>query len=148
MAMQTEDAGLTQDFVLPIASLSAVSSPGIAYVSFTRDEPEDYATATFQCTLQFVSKELDPSTGEPEAEGYEDEYQIEEVELSAGGDYIVPSYTAFGAEWDRLKAGPSVTETFGLGASVESLKGGSSVWCLPFFTHPLPQLRATRLSRC
>ncbi|KAJ7805178.1 coatomer subunit gamma [Mycena olivaceomarginata] len=122
MAMQTEDTGLTQDFVLPIASLSAVSSPGIAYVSFTRDEPEDYATATFQCTLQFVSKELDPSTGEPEAEGYEDEYQIEEVELSAGGDYIVPSYTAFGAEWDRLKAGPSVTETFGLGASVESLK--------------------------
>ncbi|KAF8211750.1 adaptin N terminal region-domain-containing protein [Mycena galopus ATCC 62051] len=122
MAMQTEDAGLTQDFVLPIASLSAVTSPGIAYVSFTRDAPEDYATATFQCTLQFVSKELDPSTGEPEAEGYEDEYQIEEVELSAGGDYIVPSYAAFGAEWDRLKAGPSMTETFGLGTSVESLK--------------------------
>ncbi|KAF7325415.1 Coatomer subunit gamma [Mycena venus] len=122
MAMQTEDAGLTQDFVLPIESLSAVTSPGIAYVSFTRDEPEDYATATFQCTLQFVSKELDPSTGEPEADGYEDEYQIEEVELSAGGDYIVPSYAAFGAEWDRLKAGPSVTETFGLGTSVESLK--------------------------
>ncbi|KAJ6520303.1 coatomer subunit gamma [Mycena sanguinolenta] len=122
MAMQTEDAGLTQDFVLPITSLSAATSPGIAYVSFTRDEPEDYATATFQCTLQFVSKELDPSTGEPEAEGYEDEYQIEEVELSAGGDYIVPSYAAFGAEWDRLKAAPSVTETFGLGASVESLK--------------------------
>ncbi|KAK7063804.1 coatomer subunit gamma [Favolaschia claudopus] len=122
MAMQTEDEGLSQEFVLPINSLSAASSPGVAYVSFVRDEPEDYATATFQCTLQFVSKELDPSTGEPEAEGYEDEYQIEEVELSAGGDYIIPSYAAFGAEWDRMKAGPSVTETFGLGASVESLK--------------------------
>jgi len=122
VAMQTEDTGLTQDFVLPIASLSAATSPGIAYVSFTRDAPEDYVTATFQCTLQFVSKELDPSTGEPEAEGYEDEYQTEEVELSAGGDYIVPSYAAFGPEWDRLKAGPSVTETFGLGTSVESLK--------------------------
>lgn len=123
MAMQTEESGLTQDFVLPIASLSAVTSPGVAYVSFTRDVPEEYAIASFQCTLQFVSKELDPSTGEPEEEGYEDEYQIEEVELSAGGDYIVPSYAAFGAEWDRLKAGPSVTETFGLGPSVESLKG-------------------------
>ncbi|KAJ7110306.1 coatomer subunit gamma [Mycena crocata] len=122
MSMQTEDAGLTQDFALPIASLSAASSPGVAYVAFTRDEPEEYAIASFQCTLQFVSKELDPSTGEPEAEGYEDEYQIEEVELSAGGDYIIPSYAAFGAEWDRLKAGPSVTETFGLGSSVESLK--------------------------
>ncbi|KAJ7508610.1 coatomer subunit gamma [Mycena galericulata] len=122
MAMQTEDTGLTQDFMLPIASLSAATSPGIAYVSFTRDEPEEYAIASFQCMLQFVSKELDPSTGEPEAEGYEDEYQIEEVELSAGGDYIIPSYAAFGAEWDRLKGGPSVTETFGLGSSVESLK--------------------------
>ncbi|KAJ7750352.1 coatomer subunit gamma [Mycena metata] len=122
MAMQTEDTGLTQEFVLPIASLAATTSPGIAYVSFTRDAPEDYATATFQCTLQFVSKELDPSTGEPEAEGYEDEYQIEEVELSAGGDYIVPSYVQFGAEWDRLKGGPSATETFGLGTAVESLK--------------------------
>ncbi|KAJ6623136.1 coatomer subunit gamma [Mycena sp. CBHHK59/15] len=122
MVMQTEDTGLTQDFILPIASLSAATSPGIVYVSFTCDEPEEYAIASFQCTLQFVSKELDPSTGEPEAEGYEDEYQIEEVELSAGGDYIVPSYVAFGAEWDRLRAGPSVTETFGLGTSVESLK--------------------------
>ncbi|KAJ7044941.1 coatomer subunit gamma [Mycena alexandri] len=122
MAMQTEDTGLTQEFVLPIASLSAATSPGIAYVSFTRDAPDDYATATFQCTLQFVSKELDPSTGEPEAEGYEDEYQTEEVELSAGGDYIVPSYVQFGAEWDRLKGGPSATETFGLGTAVESLK--------------------------
>ncbi|KAJ7492160.1 adaptin N terminal region-domain-containing protein [Mycena latifolia] len=122
MSMQTEDSGLTQDFVLPIASLSAATSPGVAYVSFTRDEPEEYAMASFQCTLQFVSKELDPSTGEPEAEGYEDEYQIEEVELSAGGDYIIPSYAAFGAEWDRLKGAPSVTETFGLGTSMESLK--------------------------
>ncbi|KAJ7103074.1 adaptin N terminal region-domain-containing protein [Mycena belliarum] len=122
MAMQTEDSGLTEDFVLPIPSLSAATSPGIVYVSFTRDEPEEYAIASFQCTLQFVSKELDPTTGEPEADGYEDEYQIEEVELSAGGDYIVPSYTTFGAEWDRLKAGPSLTETFGLGTSMESLK--------------------------
>ncbi|KAJ7201310.1 coatomer subunit gamma [Mycena pura] len=122
MAMQTEDTGLTQDFVLPLDSLTAASSPGIAYVSFTRDQPEDYAVASFQCTLQFISKELDPTTGEPEADGYEDEYQLEEVELSAGGDYIVPSYASFGAEWDRMKGAPSVTETFGLGASVDGLQ--------------------------
>ncbi|CAK5264828.1 unnamed protein product [Mycena citricolor] len=120
--MQSEDSGLTQDFILPIPSLTAATSPGICYVSFTRDDPEEYAVASFQCTLQFVSKELDPTTGEPEEEGYPDEYQIEEVEVSAGGDYIVPSYASFGAEWDRLKAGPSVTETFGLGTSVDGLK--------------------------
>ncbi|KAF7302572.1 Coatomer subunit gamma [Mycena chlorophos] len=123
VAMSSEEgSGLTQDFILPIPSLTAANSPGIVYVSFTRDEPDDYVTATFPCTLQFVSKEMDPSTGEPEEEGYEDEYQLEEVEVSAGGDYIVPSYASFGAEWDRMKGGPSVTETFGLGASVDGLK--------------------------
>lgn len=78
--------------------------------------------ASFQCTLKFISKELDPSTGEPEEEGYEDEYQLEEVELSAGGDYIIPSYVTFGAEWDRLRSGPNATETFALSA-MDSLKG-------------------------
>ena len=76
---------------------------------------------SFACTLKFVSKGVDPSTGEPEEEGYEDEYQVEEIELSAS-DYIVPSYATFGSEWDRLKGAPSVTETFALSA-MESLKG-------------------------
>ena len=80
---------------------------------------------SFACTLKFVSKEVDPSTGEPEEEGYEDEYQVEEIELSAS-DYIVPSYATFGSEWDRLKGAPSVTETFALSA-MESLKGTLSL---------------------
>lgn len=117
----SEDSGLAEDFIIPLPSLSAVTSPGIVYVSFTRETPEEYATASFQCTLKFVSKELDPSTGEPEDEGYEDEYQLEEVELGAG-DYIVPSYLTFSSEWDRLRSGATATETFALSA-MESLKG-------------------------
>lgn len=116
-----EDSGLTEDFIIPIPALSA-NSPGIVYVSFTRNAPEDYATASFQCVLKFISKEVDPSTGEPEAEGYEDEYQLEEVELAAGGDYIIPSYSNFSSEWDRLRTGASMTETFTL-SSMESIKG-------------------------
>jgi coatomer protein complex subunit gamma len=122
MSPQSEDYGLTEDFIIPLPSLTASSSPGIVYVSFTRESPQEYALASFQCLLKFVSKELDPSTGEPEEEGYEDEYQLEEVELSAGGDYIVPSYTAFSAEWDRLRGGATATETFALSA-MDSLKG-------------------------
>lgn len=118
----SEDCGLVEDFITQIPALTAVTSPGIVYNSFTREVPENYATGSFQCTLKFVSKELDPSTGEPEEEGYEDEYQLEEVELSAGGDYIVPSYATFGSEWDRLKTAPNATETFALSA-MESLKG-------------------------
>ena len=130
MVPQSEEIGLVEDFIIPLPSLAAANSPGIVYVSFTREDPDIYAVASFQCTLKYISKEVDPSTGVPEDDGYEDEYQIEEVELSAGGDYIVPSYVSFGSEWDRLRSAPSATETFAL-TSMESLKGNiicSFVW--------------------
>ena len=96
-------------------------------MSFTRDDPTQYALGSFQCTLKFVTKEVDPSSGEPEEEGYDDEYQLEEVELVAGGDYIIPSYASFEAESKRLKGAANATETFALSA-MESIKGklGSS----------------------
>ena len=115
------DSGLTEDFIIPVPALTTATSPSIVYVSFTRDSPEEYVQASFQCILKFVSKELDPSTGEPEEEGYEDEYQVEETELAAA-DYIIPSYVTFASEWDRMRGGVSLTETFSLPA-MESLKG-------------------------
>ncbi|KAL9716375.1 coatomer subunit gamma [Leucoagaricus gongylophorus] len=121
MQPTSENSLLAEDFIIPLPSLTTATSPNIVYVSFTRNDPEQYALASFQCTLKFISKELDPSTGEPEEEGYEDEYQLEEVELTAGGDYIIPSYATFGAEWDRLRSGPNATETFALSA-MDSLK--------------------------
>jgi len=121
MQPQTDEGGLVEDFIIPLPALTASTSPGIVYVSFTRQDPALYVIASFQCTLKYISKELDPSTGAPEEEGYEDEYQVEEVELSAGSDYIVPSYSSFGSEWDRLRSAPSATETFALSA-MESLK--------------------------
>lgn len=121
-----EDSNLTDDFTMPIPSLQSSTSPGIVYVSFTRDDPDAYQVASFQCVLKFVSKEVDPSTGEPEEEGYEDEYQLEDLELSAA-DYITPTYVTFTSEWDRLRGGVSVTETFSLPA-MESLKGNRAAF--------------------
>lgn len=147
VAMQPNDSGLTEDFILPVESLSHENSPQIVYVSFTRDSPEDYVLGSFGCTLKFISKEVDPTSGVPEEEGYEDEYQLEEVELGAGSDYIVPSYAAFAAEWDKMKeAGVSSTETFAL-SSMGSLKGqlirfaGSK---RELTQHPLSRLRLPR----
>lgn len=112
-------SGLTEDFLTSLPSLASSNSPGIVYASYTKNE--SYPVASFHCALKFVSKELDPSTGEPEEEGYDDEYQLEEVELSAGGDYIIPNYVTFGSEWDRLRSSSVATETFAL-SSMESLK--------------------------
>lgn len=122
VVMQSQsDSGLTEDFIIPLPTLSQQTSSGIVYVSFSRNSPEEYTLASFQCVLKFVSKEVDPSTGEPEEEGYEDEYQLEETELVAG-DYIVPSYATFSSEWDRLRDGATATDTFALSA-MESMKG-------------------------
>jgi coatomer protein complex subunit gamma len=118
----SSDAPLTEDFIIPLPSLTPAASPGIVYVSFTREEPADYTLASFACTLKFISKEVDPTSGEPDQEGYDDEYQLEEVELGAGGDYIVPSYAAFATEWETLKGKATATETFALGA-MDSIKG-------------------------
>ncbi|KZV84297.1 Coatomer, gamma subunit [Exidia glandulosa HHB12029] len=117
----TDETGLTPLGSTSIPLLTAAASPQIAYVSFQRDDPVEYPLGTFQCTLKFVSKEVDPSSGEPEEEGYPDEYQLEEVELGASGDYILPSYVNFNSEWEKMKAGPSQTETFAL-SEMESIK--------------------------
>lgn len=77
------DCGLTEDFIIPINSLTTQIGQAPVYVSFTRENPQEYAAGSFGCTLKFVSKEVDPSNGQPEEEGYDDEYQVEELDLGA-----------------------------------------------------------------
>ncbi|PWN48580.1 Coatomer, gamma subunit, partial [Violaceomyces palustris] len=115
------EAGLTEDFILDVPSLSASSPSGSVYVSFTRSGGStDFAQAALQNTLRFVSKEVDPSSGEPEEEGYDDEYQTEDLELGVA-DYVTPCYANFSQEWDKLASASSATETFALTA-LDSLK--------------------------
>jgi len=116
----SDDTGLTPLGSMAIPLLTSSTSPQPVYVSFARDDSAEYALGSFTCTLKFVSKEVDPSSGEPEDEGYPDEYNLEDVELGAS-DYIVPTYTNFSADWEKLKSGSSATETFAL--NQESIKG-------------------------
>ncbi|CAE7122410.1 unnamed protein product [Rhizoctonia solani] len=111
----SEETGalFTEDFIIPIPSLSTSSPSGTVYVSHTRVDPSSYSLGSFSCTLKFVSKEVDPTSGEPEEDGYEDEYNLEDVEVSAG-DWIRGSFVVFASEWDKLEH--EVVETFSLGA--------------------------------
>lgn len=123
----SEETELEEDFIIPVPSL-APNTTGVVYVSFSRTDSRAYATGSFVNTLKFISKEVDPESGEPEEDGYDDEYQIEELEVGAG-DYIVPSYAAFATEWDRLRSGATAQETFALTA-LNSLKSESCQSCL------------------
>ncbi|WFD42574.1 coatomer subunit gamma [Malassezia psittaci] len=118
------EAGLEELFILPIAQLSTTTPSGTAYVALKRDMSMPFPLATLSNTLRFISKEVDPASGEPEDEGYQDEYQTEELELSVS-DYIQPTEVNFAAIWDELEPDASVTETFALTA-LESLDAACS----------------------
>ncbi|PUU80135.1 adaptin N terminal region-domain-containing protein [Tuber borchii] len=115
--------GLEEDFIIPVPKL-ATQEVGTIYVSFKRTgEEPNYAITTFANVLKFTSKEIDPSTGEPEDQGFEDEYQVEDLELT-GGDYVIPSFAgSFGNVWEQVgAAGSEVTETFSLGTGVKGIQ--------------------------
>lgn len=87
---QPEDENLTEDFIIPISKLDP-HSQGVVYVSFSTPENNIFSTS-FSNTLSFVTKECDPTTFEPFSdEGFQDEYEIEDLALTPG-DYLIPTY--------------------------------------------------------
>ena len=136
------ETGLEEDFIIPVLKL-AQDEPGVIYVSFKRTSEEGYPTCSFTNVLKFTSKEIDPATGEPEEEGYEDEYQVEDLELVTG-DYVVPAFAgSFDNIWEQVgAAGEEATETYSLGIDLKGVQGSFSLHP-PKITHFLPRLLTT-----
>lgn len=72
--------GIKIESVVPLESLS-FGTAGSTFVCIRRnaqnsDGSINIITGSLPNTLKFVSKEIDPSTGEPDANGYEDDYQV------------------------------------------------------------------------
>ncbi|KAF2788621.1 coatomer subunit gamma [Melanomma pulvis-pyrius CBS 109.77] len=111
---EDSDVQLEEEFIIPAPKL-VTNEPGTVYVSFKRLETESqYIATSFTNVLKFTSKEIDPSTNEPEdGEGYDDEYQIEDLDLN-GADYVVPAYAgSFDNVWEQAN-GDSAVETLQL----------------------------------
>ena len=85
-----EASPLDDEFIIPASALKT-DEPGVVYVSFSR--PADkFVAASFTNVLKFTLKEIDPTTSEPEESGYEDEYQVEDLDFS-GADYVLPAFS-------------------------------------------------------
>jgi len=52
-------------------------------------------SSTFTCTLKFVVKDCDPNTGEPDDDGYEDEYVVCFLCLSVAFTVFVKLFLLF-----------------------------------------------------
>ena len=108
-----ESSELEDEFFIP-APLLKPDEPGTAYVSFKRPEGEAFTVATFTNVLKFTLREIDPATGEPEDGGDDDEYQVEELELT-GADYILPAFAgSFDTVWSSLNGAHEAEETLSL----------------------------------
>lgn len=89
------------------------NSTGSTYVVYQFD-PSEYPTGAFNCTLKFKVKDVDTTTGDVEEEGYDDEYQLEDVEFSVS-DYVQPSFCLnFTREWETIGQDNEVVEMFEL----------------------------------
>lgn len=117
-----DDESLEEDFTIPLAKLPT-NEPGTVFVSFKKSPEVAYPVTSFTNVLKFTSKEIDPASGEPDETGYEDEYQVEDLELT-GSDYVNPAFAgSFDHAWEQTGAnGEEASETLQL-SSTKSIAG-------------------------
>jgi coatomer protein complex subunit gamma len=123
VATPAEEDELEEAFILQSERLGT-DEPGKVYVAFQKVNGEGSLPVTsFSNVLKFTSKEIDPSTGEPEETGYDDEYEISEFDLT-GSDYIIPTFASnFNHLWEQIGAsGEEAEETLQL-SGMKSIAG-------------------------
>ncbi|OTA62860.1 Coatomer, gamma subunit [Hypoxylon sp. EC38] len=115
VATPSDEEELEEIFIIQAEKLPT-DEPGKIYVAFKKVNGEgSLPTATFSNILKFTSKEIDPTTNEPEETGYEDEYEVSDFELS-GSDYVIPTFASnFNHVWEQVgAAGEEAEETMQL----------------------------------
>jgi len=79
--------------------------------------PEDLTelVTSSAATLKFTVKDCDPATGEPDSdEGYDDEYQLEDLDITVA-DYVQRVMKGnFGSAWEELGEGNELEDTYSL----------------------------------
>jgi len=113
--------GASVESVVPLASLP-YGAPGACYALVKR--PTDaFPTGVLRTTLKFITKEFDASTGQiDDGAGYEDEYQLEDLDVSTS-DYVQGTFVAnFKEKWEEIGDEFEVVETYSL-TTMKSLQG-------------------------
>jgi len=159
VASPSDEEELEEVFIIQAEKL-ATDEPGKVYVAFKKTGGEGaLPISTFSNVLKFTSKEIDPTTNEPEEGGYDDEYEVAEFDL-AGSDYVIPTFAGnFNHIWEQIGAsGEEAEETLQL-SGVKSIAGkpcppepsrssGAGPQRTNWNTPQMPQSSWPRRSRC
>ncbi|KAL7986110.1 hypothetical protein Chor_011276 [Crotalus horridus] len=106
---------------IPAKSL-LYNQPGTCYTLIALPEEDPTAVAcTFSCMMKFTVKDCDPNTGEAEEEGYEDEYVLEDLEVTVADHIQRVLKPNFGAAWEEVGDEFEKEETFTL-STVKTLE--------------------------
>ncbi|KAM4650953.1 coatomer subunit gamma-1 [Discoglossus pictus] len=99
---------------VPAKSLT-YNQPGTCYtlVSIPEEDPTALS-CTFSCMLKFTVKDCDPNTGEADEDGYEDEYVLEDIEVTVADHIQKVLKPNFSAAWDEVGDDFEKEETFNL----------------------------------
>ncbi|KAJ8441976.1 hypothetical protein Cgig2_020121 [Carnegiea gigantea] len=97
----------------PLRSLP-YDSPGQTFVAFQKPEGVP-AVGKFSNILRFIVKEVDPSTGEAEEDGVEDEYQLEDLEIVAADYMLKVGVSNFRNAWETMGPDFEKVDEYGLG---------------------------------
>ncbi|AEO65043.1 uncharacterized protein THITE_2111582 [Thermothielavioides terrestris NRRL 8126] len=110
MATPSDEEELEEVFIIQAETLQT-DVPGKVYVAFRKvNGGSSLPVCTFSNVLKFTSKEIDPTTNEPEEGGYEDEYEVSDFDLS-GSDYVIPTFASnFAHVWEQVGAQPQAEE--------------------------------------
>ncbi|KAG2486424.1 hypothetical protein HYH03_014871 [Edaphochlamys debaryana] len=108
-----EASDFEEAFTVPLDQMP-LNGVGQCFTVVTR-QPGAIATGKIVNILKFKVKEIDPSTGEAEEEGYEDEYVLEDLEVSPA-DYVKPTLLGnFRKAWEELDPATEKEDEYGLG---------------------------------
>mmetsp|Transcript_10309 Transcript_10309/g.24194 ORF Transcript_10309/g.24194 Transcript_10309/m.24194 type:complete len:892 (-) Transcript_10309:115-2790(-) len=113
--MDLSDAAGAQMETTVKAEVVKFDTPAVCWVSVKRGDPEALQGMFIRmCKLTFVQKEVDPQTGEVFPDGEEEEYPLDELEVTLS-DFVRPlPLPDFRAAWDAMVADNDVTQVFRL----------------------------------
>ncbi|EIE27371.1 Coatomer, gamma subunit [Coccomyxa subellipsoidea C-169] len=102
-----------QELSLPLARME-YGSVGQTYVLLQRP-PDSLSMGKLGANLQFTVKEIDPSSGEAEEDGYEDEYQLEDIDIGAANYIKAVPVSNFRKAWEDTDPASEISDDYGLG---------------------------------
>ena len=95
--------------------------PGVCYMVLSTPEEDGACFETVSPLMKFTVKDCDPDTGEPDSdEGYEDEYQLEDLDITFGDFIQRVNKPNFRNAWEEMGESNELEDTYQL-SSMKSL---------------------------